>query len=108
MELSQTYTCYLNNSTFVQPTENELYIMGNETTIVLNFKETSYQTIDQIIHALRLMRDKKAKDQRATLEKELLELNFRFPQENSNNSSNGSSNGSSNANRHNCELEIEW
>ncbi len=77
--------------------------MGNETTIVLNFKETSYQTIGQIIHALRLMRDKKAKAQRATLEKELLELNFQFPQENSNSSSNGS-----NGNRHNCELEIEW
>ena len=104
MELSQTYTCYLNNSTFVHPTENELYIMGNETMIVLNFKETSYQTIGQIIHALRLMRDKKAKDQRATIEKELLELNFQFPQENSMDSSNGSSNG----NRHNCELEIEW
>jgi len=104
MKLSQIYTCYLNNSSFVHPTENELYIMGNETTIVLNFQETNYQTLGQIIHALQLLRDKKAKEKRAIIEKELLELNFQFPQANSMDSSNGNSNG----NRHNCELEIEW
>ncbi|MCU0546113.1 MAG: hypothetical protein MUE44_28750 [Oscillatoriaceae cyanobacterium Prado104] len=101
MELSQTYTCYLDDSTFVHPTENELYLTDNEKTIVLNFKETGYQTLDRIIHALRIVRDKQVKNKKALLEKELLELNFQFPQENSKNSSNG--------NRYkNCELETDW
>jgi hypothetical protein len=37
MEVSQTNTYYFNNLTFVHQTENELYIMGKETTLVLNF-----------------------------------------------------------------------
>ena len=68
MELSQTYTYYFNNLTCVHPTENEPYIMGKETTLVLNFQQTSYQTLDKIIHALRLVRDKKVQDRKAIIE----------------------------------------
>ncbi|WP_377480104.1 MAG: hypothetical protein P2A85_11795 [Microcoleus anatoxicus] len=120
MELSQTYTYYFNNLTCVHQTENELYIMGRETTIVLNFKQTSYQTLDQIIHALRLVRNKKVQDKKSILEQELLALNFQFTEESSNRSNNGSSNGSnndsnndsnngsSNGSNKNCELKIDW
>ena len=112
MELSQTYTYYFNNLTCVHQTENELYIIGKETTLVLNFQQTSYQTLDKIIHALRLVRDKKVQDRKSILEQELLALNFQFPLESSNRSnndtSNGSSNGSSNDSNKNCELKIDW
>ncbi|MCC3438813.1 MAG: hypothetical protein EAZ39_11885 [Oscillatoriales cyanobacterium] len=112
MELSQTYTYYFNSLTCVHQTENELYIMGRETTIVLNFQQTSYQTLDQIIHALRLVRDKKIQDRKSILEQELLALNFQFTQESSNRSNNGSNNdsnnGSSNGTNKNCELKIDW
>ncbi len=105
MEVSQTKTYYFNNLTFVHQTENELYIMGRETTLVLNFQQTSYQTLDQIIHALRLVRDKKIQDRKAIIEQEMLALNFQLAQESSNRSSNGSNNGSS---KKNCELKIDW
>ena len=112
MELSQTYTYYFNNLTCVHQTENELYIMGRETTLVLNFQQTSYQTLDKIIHALRLVRDKKVQDRKSIIEQELLALNFQFPLESSNRSNNdtnnGSSNGSSNGSNKNCELKIDW
>ena len=112
MELSQTYTYYFNNLTCVHQTENELYIMGKETTLVLNFKQTSYQTLDKIIHALRLVRDKKVQDRKSIIEQELLALNFQFPLESSNrsnnDSNNDSSNGSSNGSHKNCELKIDW
>ena len=116
MELSQTYTYYFNNLTCVHQTENELYIMGKETTLVLNFQQTSYQTLDKIIHALRLVRDKKVQDRKSIIEQELLALNFQFPLESSNRSnndssngsSNDSSNGSSNGSHKNCELKIDW
>lgn len=112
MELSQTYTYYFNNLTCVHQTENELYIMGRETTLVLNFPQTSYQTLDKIIHALRLVRDKKIQDRKSIIEQELLALNFQFPLESSNRSNNdtnnGSSNGSSNDSHKNCELKIDW
>jgi hypothetical protein len=101
MEVSQTNTYYFNNLTFVHQTENELYIMGRETTLVLNFQQTSYQTLDQIIHALRLVRDKKIQDRKAIIEQEMLALNFQLAQESSNRSSNGSS-------KKNCELKIDW
>ncbi|MEG4520306.1 MULTISPECIES: hypothetical protein [unclassified Microcoleus] len=78
MELSQTYTYYFNNLTCVHPTENELYIMGRETTLVLNFQQTNYQTLDQIIYALRLVRDKKVQHRKAIIEQEMLVLNFPF------------------------------
>jgi len=105
MEVSQTNTYYFNNLTFVHQTENELYIMGRETTLVLNFQQTSYQTLDQIIHALRLVRDKKIQDRKAIIEQEMLALNFQLAQESSNRSSNGSNSGSS---KKNCELKIDW
>ena len=112
MELSQTYTYYFNNLTCVHQTENELYIMGKETTLVLNFQQTSYQTLDKIIHALRLVRDKKVQDRKSIIEQELLALNFQFPLESSNRSNNDnnndSSNGSSNGSHKNCELKIDW
>jgi len=113
MELSQTYTYYFNNLTGVHPTENELYIMGKETTLVLNFQQTSYQTLDKIIHALRLVRDKKVQDRKAIIEQELLALNWQLTQKSSNGSNNGSSNrsrnGSSNGSSNkNCELKIDW
>jgi hypothetical protein len=113
MELSQTYTYYFNNLTCVHQTENELYIMGKETTLVLNFQQTSYQTLDKIIHALRLVRDKKVQDRKSIIEQELLALNFQFPLESSNRSNNDSnnddsSNGSSNGSNKNCELKIDW
>ncbi|MEG4368556.1 hypothetical protein QUB29_03555 [Microcoleus sp. B4b_D2] len=112
MELSQTYTYYFNNLTCVHQTENELYIMGKETTLVLNFQQTSYQTLDKIIHALRLVRDKKVLDRKSIIEQELLALNFQFPLESSNgsnnDSNNDSSNGSSNGSHKNCELKIDW
>jgi hypothetical protein len=112
MELSQTYTYYFNNLTCVHQTENELYIMGKETTLVLNFQQTSYQTLDKIIHALRLVRDKKVQDRKSIIEQELLALNFQFPLESSNrsnnDSNNDSSNGSSNGSHKNCELKIDW
>jgi hypothetical protein len=108
MELSQTYTYYFNNLIFFHQTENELYIMGRETTLVLNFQQTSYQTLDQIIHALRLVRDKKVVDRKSIIEKELLALNFQFPLESSNRSNNDTSNGSSNDSNKNCELKIDW
>ena len=112
MELSQTYTYYFNNLTCVHQTENELYIMGRETTLVLNFQQTSYQTLEKIIHALQLVRDKKVQDRKSIIEQELLALNFQFPLESSNRSnndtSNGSSNGSSNDSNKNCELKIDW
>ena len=112
MELSQTYTYYFNNLTCVHQTENELYIMGRETTLVLNFQQTSYQTLDKIIHALRLVRDKKVLDRKSIIEQELLALNFQFPLESSNrsnnDSNNDSSNGSSNGSHKNCELKIDW
>ena len=86
--------------------------MDRQTTLVLNFQQTSYQTIDQIIHALRLVRDKKVQDRKSILEQELLALNFQFPLESSNRSNNdtnnGSSNGSSNGSNKNCELKIDW
>ena len=105
MEVSQTNTYYFNNLTFVHQTENELYIMGRETTLVLNFQQTSYQTLDQIIYAMRLVRDKKIQDRKAIIEQEILALNFQLAQESSNRSSNGSNNGSS---KKNCELKIDW
>ena len=105
MEVSQTNTYYFNNLTFVHQTENQLYIMDRQTTLVLNFQQTSYQTIDQIIHALRLVRDKKIQDRKAIIEQEMLALNFQLAQESSNRSSNGSNNGSS---KKNCELKIDW
>jgi len=112
MELSQTYTYYFNNLTCVHQTENELYIIGKETTLVLNFQQTSYQTLDKIIHALRLVRDKKVQDRKSIIEQELLALNFQFPLESSNrsnnDSNNDSSNGSSNGSHKNCELKIDW
>ena len=112
MELSQTYTYYFNNLTCVHQTENELYIMGKETTLVLNFQQTSYQTLDKIIHALRLLRDKKVQNRKSIIEQELLALNFQFPLEssnrNNNDTKNGSSNGSSNGSHKNCELKIDW
>ena len=112
MELSQTNTYYFNNLTCVHQTENELYIMGRETTLGLNFQQTSYQTLDKIIHALRLVRDKKVQDRKSIIEQELLALNFQFPLESSNRSNNdtnnGSSNGSSNGSNKNCELKIDW
>jgi hypothetical protein len=112
MEVSQTNTYYFNNLTFVHQTENELYIMGRETTLVLNFQQTSYQTIDKIIHALRLLRDKKVLDRKSIIEQELLALNFQFPLESSNrsnnDSNNDSSNGSSKGSHKNCELKIDW
>jgi hypothetical protein len=108
MELSQTYTYYFNNLIFFHQTENELYIMGRETTLVLNFQQTSYQTLDQIIHALRLVKDKKVVDRKSIIEKELLTLNFQFPLESSNRSHNDTSNGSSNDSNKNCELKIDW
>jgi len=108
MEVSQTNTYYFNNLTFVHQTENELYIMGRETTLVLNFQQTSYQTLDQIIHALRLVRDKKVQDRKSIIEQELLALNFQFTQASSNRSNNDSSNGSSNGSNKNCELKIDW
>jgi len=111
MKVSQTNTYDFNNLTFVHQTENKLYIMGRETTLILNFQQTSYQTIDQIIHALRLVRDKKVQDRKSILEQELLALNFQFPLESSNRSNNdtnnGSSNGSNGSNK-NCELKIDW
>lgn len=108
MELSQTNTYDFNNLTFVHQTENQLYIMGRETTLVLNFQQTSYQTIDKIIHALRLLRDKKVLDRKSIIEQELLALNFQFPLESSNRSNKDSSNGSSNGSHTNCELKIDW
>ncbi|MEG4353572.1 hypothetical protein QUA74_28215 [Microcoleus sp. LAD1_D3] len=112
MELSQTNIYYFNNLTCVHQTENQLYIMGRETTLVLNFQQTSYETIDKIIHALRLLRDKKVLDRKSIIEQELLALNFQFPLESSNRSNNdtnnGSSNGSSNGSNKNCELKIDW
>jgi hypothetical protein len=108
MEVSQTNTYYFNNLTFVHQTENELYIMGRETTLVLNFQQTSYQTLDKIIHALRLVRDKKVLDRKSILEQELRALNFQFTEESSNRSNNDSSNGSSNGSNKNCELKIDW
>jgi hypothetical protein len=108
MEVSQTNTYYFNNLTFVHQTENELYIMGRETTLVLNFQQTSYQTLEKIIHALQLVRDKKVQDRKPILEQELLALNFQFPLESSNRSNNDSSNGSSNGSNKNCELKIDW
>ncbi|MEG4340051.1 hypothetical protein [Microcoleus sp. D3_18_C2] len=112
MELSQTNIYYFNNLTCVHQTENQLYIMGRETTLVLNFQQTSYQTLDKIIHALRLLRDKKVQDRKSIIEQELLALNFQFPLESSNRSNNdtnnGSRNGSSNDSNKNCELKIDW
>ena len=112
MKVSQTNTYDFNNLTFVHQTENQLYIMDRQTTLVLNLQQTSYQTIDQIIHALRLVRDKKVQDRKSILEQELLALNFQFPLESSNrsnnDSNNDSSNGSSNGSNKNCELKIDW
>lgn len=112
MELSQTNIYYFNNLTCVHQTENQLYIMGRETTLVLNFQQTSYQTLDKIIHALRLLRDKKVLDRKSIIEQELLALNFQFPLESSNRSNNDSNkdsnNGSSNGSNKNCELKIDW
>ncbi|MEG4230889.1 hypothetical protein QUA40_02045 [Microcoleus sp. Pol11C3] len=109
MELSQTNIYYFNNLTCVHQTENQLYIMGRETTLVLNFQQTSYQTLDKIIHALRLLRDKKVQDRKSILEQELLALNFQFPLESSNRSNNDTNNGSSNgSSNQNCELKIDW
>ncbi|MGB8691413.1 MAG: hypothetical protein WCD53_29390 [Microcoleus sp.] len=108
IELSQTYTYYFNILTCVHQTENELYIMGMQTTLVLNFQQTSYQTLDQIIHALRLVRDKNIQDRKAIFEQELLALNFQFTEESSNRSNNDSSNGSSNGSNKNYELKIDW
>jgi hypothetical protein len=109
MEVSQTNTYYFNNLTFVHQTENELYIMGRETTLVLNFQQTNYQTLDQIIHALRLVRDKKIQDRKAIIEQEMLALNFQLAQESNNRSSNDSNNGSNNGSSNkNCELKIDW
>ena len=67
MKVSQTNTYDFNNLTCVHQTENELYIMGKETTLVLNFQQTSYQTLDKIIHALRLVRDKKVQDRKSII-----------------------------------------
>jgi len=78
MKGAQTNTYYFNNLTFLHQTENELYIMGRETTLVLNFQQTSYQELDKIIHALRLVRDKKVQDRKSIIEQELLALNFQF------------------------------
>jgi len=116
MEVSQTNTYDFNNLTFVHKTENDLYIMGRETTLVLNFQQTSYQTLDKIIHALRLVKDKKVQDRKSIIEQELLALNFQFPLESSkrsnndsnSDSNNDSSNGSSNGSHKNCELKIDW
>ena len=120
MEVSQTNTYYFNNFTFVHQRKNELYIMGRETTLVLNFQQTSYQTLEKIIHALQLVRDKKVQDRKSILEQELLVLNFQLPLESSNrsnndsntdsnnDSNNDSSNGSSNGSNKNCELKIDW
>ncbi|MEG4809768.1 hypothetical protein QUA82_18225 [Microcoleus sp. F8-D3] len=112
MEVSQTNTYYFNNLTLIHHTENELYIMGSQTTLVLNFQQTSYQTLDQIIHVLRLLRDKKVQDRKSILEQELLALNLQLTQKSSNRSNNdtnnGSSNGSSNGSPKNCELKIDW
>ena len=108
MELSQTNTYYFNNLTLVHQTENQLYIMGRQTTLVLNFQQTSYQTLDKIIHALRLLRDKKVLHRKSIIEQELLALNFQFPLESSNGSNNDSNNGSSNGSNKNCELKIDW
>ncbi|MEG3932876.1 MULTISPECIES: hypothetical protein [unclassified Microcoleus] len=112
MEVSQTNTYYFNNLTFVHQTENQLYIMDRQTTLVLNFQQTSYQTIDKIIHALRLLRDKKVRDRKSIIEQELLALNFQFPLEssnrNNNDTKNGSSNGSSHDSHKNCDLKIDW
>ncbi|MEG4395144.1 hypothetical protein [Microcoleus sp. BROC3] len=109
MELSQTNIYYFNNLTCVHQTENQLYIMGRETTLVLNFQQTSYQKIDKIIHALRLLRDKKVLDRKSIIEQELLALNFQFPLESSNRSNNDTNNGSSNgSSNQNCELKIDW
>jgi len=108
MEVSQTNTYYFNNLTFVHQTENQLYIMGRETTLVLNFQQISYQTLDQIIHALRLVKDKKVQYRKSILEQELLALNFQFTQESSNRSNNDSNNDSSNGSKKNCELKIDW
>jgi hypothetical protein len=44
------------------------YNMGRETTLVLNFQQTSYQKLDKIIHALRLVRDKKVQDRKSIIE----------------------------------------
>ncbi|NJL68291.1 MAG: hypothetical protein HC894_19240 [Microcoleus sp. SM1_3_4] len=74
MELSQTHAYYFNNLTCVHQTENQLYIMDRETTLVLNFQQISYQAIEQIIHALRLVRDKKVQDRKSIIEQELLSL----------------------------------
>ena len=79
MELSQTYTYYFNNLTCVHQTKNQLYIMGRETTLVLNFQQTSYETIDKIIHALRLLRDKKVLDRKSIIEQELLAAKLPIP-----------------------------
>lgn len=79
IELSQTYTYYFNILTCVHQTENELYVMGRKTTLVLNFQQTSYQTLDQIIHALRLLRDKKVQERKSIIEQKLLGLNFQIP-----------------------------
>ena len=108
MELSQTNIYYFNNLTCVHQTENQLYIMGRETTLVLNFQQTSYQTLDKIIHALRLLRDKKVLHRKSIIEQELLALNFQFPLESSNRSNNDTNNGSSNGSHKNCELKIDW
>jgi hypothetical protein len=118
MKVSQTNTYDFNNLTFVHQIENQLYIMGRETTLVLNFQQTSYQTLDQIIYALRLLRDKKVRDIKSIIEQHLLALNFQFPLESSNRSNNdtshGSSNGSSNDSNDsndsnkNWELKIDW
>ncbi|MFB8795828.1 MAG: hypothetical protein U7126_16800 [Microcoleus sp.] len=78
--------------------------MGIKTTLVLNFQQTSYQTLDQIIHALRLVRDQKVQERKSIIEQELLGLNFQIPHESSNRSNNDSSNGSNK----NCELKIDW
>lgn len=108
MELSQTHAYYFNSLTCVHQTDNQLYIMDGETTLVLNFQQISYQAIDKIIHALRLVRDKKVQDRKSIIEQELLALNFQFPHESSNRSNNDSSNGSSNGSNKNCELKIDW
>jgi hypothetical protein len=83
--------------------------MGMETTLVLNFQQKSYQTLDQIIYDLRLLRDKKIQYRKTIIEQELLTLNFQLAQESSNRSSNGTSNGSNNGSSNkNCELKIDW
>jgi hypothetical protein len=108
MKVSQTNTYDFNNLTFVHQTENQLYIMGRETTLVLNFQQTSYQTLNQIIRARRLFIDKKVLDRKSILEQELLALNFQLPLESSNRSNNDTNNGSSNDSNKNCELKIDW